>query len=97
MKESSIYPPSELKRTIPIIVHNNPTGSERRPDHYDFMTSSELKRAEFSGMRQNQLAMQWELWLVGEIKGTVSFEAAAKDHLAVTRMHAEVFHMILPT
>ena len=40
----------------------------RRPDHTDFMTSSELKAIEFSGIRANSLSSCQELWIRGEIK-----------------------------
>ena len=37
----------------------------KRPDHPDFMGASELKKAEFSGIRHNSLTDQTEIWKVG--------------------------------
>ena len=63
----------------------------KRPDHNDFRTTYELKGVKFSGMRDNTLAGQYEIWVAGEILGTVSHEAASSDPLALTKKYADVF------
>ena len=40
----------------------------KRPDHPDFMDSSELARMKFSGMRHNSISDYIELWIEGEKK-----------------------------
>lgn len=40
----------------------------KRPDHYDFMDSTELREAKWSGVRHNSLTHRMELWIVGEMK-----------------------------
>jgi hypothetical protein len=44
----------------------------KRPDHPDFMCASELKKAEFSGIRHNSLTDQTEIWKVGEVAKVIS-------------------------
>jgi hypothetical protein len=64
----------------------------KRPDHPDFMTQGELKKAEFSGMRYNTLSEEVELWLLGEIKKVVTKNELALDPNAYIAMAiSEVF------
>ena len=49
--------------------HVGKTEEFKRPDHYDFMDSSELKKIEWSGVRHNSITHRMELWIVGEVKG----------------------------
>ncbi len=44
----------------------------KRPNHSDFMDSSELKKAKFSGVRINQISQSQELWIEGEVKISLS-------------------------
>lgn len=37
-----------------------------RPNHADFMDSSELKKIEFSGLRHNSISDCMEIWVLGE-------------------------------
>ncbi len=46
----------------------------KRPDHPDFMTASELKKHEFSGVRTNSLSGDVEIWKAGEITKIVRKE-----------------------
>lgn len=62
-----------------------------RPNHPDFATSSELKQKEWTGLRQNQLISHWEFWVLGEVRKTVSFEAATLNPDALGDAHREVF------
>ena len=40
----------------------------RRPNHPDFLTSSELKRIEFSGIRHNSITNNIEIWTLGDLR-----------------------------
>lgn len=83
------------KRIIPLTRSPKKTKTEsfKRPNHPDFMDSSELKKIRFSGVRQNQMALQWEFWILGNVERTVSFADVAKDSLALTRAHVDLFAM----
>ena len=39
----------------------------KRPNHPDFMDASELKKAKWSGIRNNSLSGDLECWIDGEI------------------------------
>lgn len=69
----------------------------KRPNHPDFMTSSELKKAEWSGVRQNELSREWEFWIVGEIKERVHEDTVIADPTALTKAHMEIFGMVPPS
>lgn len=74
------------------ILHNLlrvTTDDFKRPNHPDFMTTAELKAFNFTGLRENKLASQFELWIVGEVVNTVSFEETMKDPFAVAKMQAD--------
>lgn len=70
-------------------LHAAVTENFKRPLHPDFMTTAELKALPFTGLRQNQIACQVELWIVGEVVDSVSFELMQKDPFAVAKMQAE--------
>lgn len=38
-----------------------------RPNHPDFMDSSELKKLGFSGLRNNSITQDYEIWIDGEV------------------------------
>lgn len=63
----------------------------KRPSHPDFKTSSELKQMKFSGVRENNMALEYEFWVLGEIRKTVKYITARKDPLALQKAHMEVF------
>jgi len=44
----------------------------KRPDHPDFKDSSELKAMNFCGVRINSLSHHQELWIMGEVKLSMS-------------------------
>ena len=44
----------------------------KRPSHYDFMMTSELKAAGFSGIRHNSISNDVEIWILGEIRQKIS-------------------------
>jgi hypothetical protein len=83
------------KKTIPLVGSPGSikTESFKRPNHPDFMDANELKKIEFTGIRQNNLGLQWEFWILGSIEKTVTFQAVALDPLALTKAHMEIFHM----
>jgi hypothetical protein len=89
--------PNDNSRS-PVIIFdpNAKTGEFKRPDHPDFMTSGELKAKQFSGVRKNEMSLQYEFWIVGEIRGTVPFTVAHTDPMALANKHAEVFDMHRP-
>jgi len=63
----------------------------KRPDHPDFMRASELKKAEFSGIRHNSLTDQMEIWKVGEVAKVIpkALMDQAVDKNAVLAMALE--------
>jgi hypothetical protein len=85
----------KLKQTIPIIQdpRKQQTESFKRPNHPDFMDAAELKKIEFTGIRQNNLGLHWEFWILGKVEKTVSFQEVQKDRYALTKAHLELFHM----
>jgi hypothetical protein len=52
----------------------------KRPNHPDFMLSSELKAIEFSGIRHNSLTYEMELWLRGEVKMRIAVSEYNTEH-----------------
>ena len=73
----------------------------QRPDHEDFRTHSELKKIEFSGVRHNSISMEWEIWILGEIKAlgprsdVDAFAAAYEEVLALE--HVEIVSFEVPS
>lgn len=63
----------------------------KRPDHPDFMDSSELRKLEFSGVRANKLTQQMELWVLGEVVKTLSMIEANLHPEKWEALYAEVF------
>jgi hypothetical protein len=55
------------------------------------MTSSELKKAEFSGIRINNLSQCVEIWTVGDMRASISAFDIEKDPDAVDKKYKEVF------
>lgn len=84
-----------FRKVTPLIrdPRKQKTEKYKRPDHPDFWTSDECKKNQFSGIRQNNIALRWEFWILGNMEKTVSFEEVAKDEFALTKAHVELFHM----
>lgn len=78
----------------PLFDRKAPTGKSKRPDHQDFWTTEECKQKKLTGIRQNNIAMQWEFWILGRVERTVSFAVVKKDPLALTRAHVDLFAMV---
>lgn len=57
------------RRLAPILnnINKQISGESKRPDHLHFMRSDELAREKFSGVRQNNITEEVEVWVVGEI------------------------------
>lgn len=49
--------------------HVGKTEEFKRPDHYDFMDASELRKVKWSGLRHNSISHRMELWIDGVVKG----------------------------
>jgi hypothetical protein len=62
-----------------------------RPSHPDFMDSSELKKAGFSGTRVNSISHDYEIWLKGEIIAKVTEEQLRLNPLAINQAMEEAF------
>lgn len=65
------------------------TENFKRPDHDSFKTAEELAKAKWTGMRENNLALEYEFWILGEIKARVHFSIANEKKLA--EVHMELF------
>jgi hypothetical protein len=63
----------------------------KRSNHPDFLTTSELKVREWSGVRKNSITDDYEFWVAGEIIKTVSLAAVKKDPFLLERTHIELF------
>lgn len=63
----------------------------KRPNHPDFMTSSELKAIKFSGMRGNSITDSIELWTLGDMRVSISKTQVELDPLAVNKAYCELF------
>lgn len=67
------------------------SGEMHRPDHTDFMTSSEFAATKRSGIRDNELGRQFEMWIVGECVFTVTYSEAIIDQDAWGKKSREYF------
>lgn len=64
-----------------------------RPNHEDFMTSSELSKKDFSGLRHNSLTEEYEIWLNGKIEHVITQEQRALNPNIIEERWAELFHL----
>lgn len=76
-----------------IIIPEGTMEDFKRPNHNDFMTDSELRAAEFSGLRRNELACQSEVWLLGDKVVTISDAELRRNPMAVNIAMQDVFHL----
>lgn len=63
----------------------------KRSNHPDFLTTSELKVKEWSGVRKNSITDDYEFWVAGEIIKNVPVSAVRKDPYILERTHIELF------
>lgn len=75
---------------------NAKTEEFKRPDHPDFMTSSELAAKKFSGVRYNELGQQNEFWIVGEMVKAITFAEIKADPAIMGKTHVELFGLPPP-
>lgn len=78
-----------------VVIPSGTIEDFKRPNHPDFMDSSELKKAQWSGVRHNTIAAQTEIWVNGEILASVSDLLAAANPNAIEEAYIQVFG--LPT
>lgn len=64
-----------------------------RPNHPDFLTSTELKQTQFTGIRHNSLNEACEIWLIGELMASISPEMMNLNMHAIDDAFAEVFSL----
>jgi hypothetical protein len=83
--------PKQVVNKDNIVIPPGTMEDFKRPNHPDFMTSGELKAASFSGMRVNSVSGDMELWVLGEIRKTVSTVAVSLDPQAINKAMEEVF------
>jgi hypothetical protein len=70
------------------VNRNAKTEKFKRPDHPDFMDASELKKIKFSGLRSNQIGLQTEIWVLGDIRATIPFSQPLSE---LEKKYREVF------
>lgn len=62
-----------------------------RPNHPDFMTSSELAKIEFTGIRHNSITNDCEFWILGNLEKKVTKEEVLMNGTAISRAWEEIF------
>ena len=72
-------------------VDGGKTESFNRPNHTDFMDSAELKKQQFTGVRQNEISREWEFWILGEIKTRIPEAEAFPERLK--QAHLDLFQL----
>jgi hypothetical protein len=67
------------------------SGEFKRPDHFDFKDSNELKKEEWSGIRKNSLNDYIEVWVLGEKKKDISPQMLTLNPRALQDAMQELF------
>lgn len=71
----------------------------KRPNHRDFMDSTELKKDNFTGMRHNSITDSVEIWVLGEkVRTVTNFELQTNRRAIVKALSDEFaidFEMLL--
>jgi hypothetical protein len=65
----------------------------KRPNHPDFQTSSELKSMGWSGIRNNSLTDEREVWVNGQCVLTMSNAMCSMMPQAWDKAYADVFSL----
>lgn len=65
----------------------------KRPNHEDFMDSSELRKAKFSGVRHNAIGNCMEIWILGEVTDSLSDLEMKINPRAFEKMYADRFNL----
>ena len=70
----------------------------KRPNHPDFMDSTELRKMHFSGMRTNSITEDFEVWVNGYCVTAVPKQTVALDPLAINKAMQDAFdlHNVMP-
>lgn len=63
----------------------------KRPDHPDFMTSSELKAKQWSGIRHNSITDTAEIWILGNLEETITATQVQLNPLAINEAFERLF------
>ncbi len=66
----------------------------KRPNHPDFMSTSELAQAMFTGIRHNSLTDDAEIWLLGNIEARVTKAQTQINPRAISQAYEEVFGLL---
>lgn len=74
-----------------IVIPSGTMEDFKRPDHPDFMDSSELKKAKWSGLRHNSLTDEAEIWVLGEVVERVSQQQVMLNPLAINEAFEKAF------
>lgn len=64
-----------------------------RPNHPDFMDSSELQKIGYSGMRNNSISDEVEIWIDGRIEQRVTRAQIEINPNAVQKAYNEAFFL----
>lgn len=65
----------------------------KRPNHPDFMTTLELRKDKFTGLRYNSITEDCEIWLCGYLERVVSRNDVKINPYAIDEAYAETFHL----
>lgn len=81
-----------------IVIPQGTIEDFKRPDHPDFMTSAELAKIEFSGIRHNSISGNCEIWKMGNCTKMISKAEVLMDPDAINKAMEEVFalHDVMP-
>ena len=63
----------------------------KRPDHTDFMTAAELKKTEWSGVRENRITHRREIWILGEVVASLDIRMIARGSEGWDKLYRETF------
>lgn len=74
-----------------IVIPQGTIADFKRPNHRDFMTASELKKENFSGIRHNSLNEDAEIWIDGELRESITLQATLLDPDAINKAMERVF------
>ena len=65
----------------------------QRPSHPDFLDSSELKKMEFSGIRENSITSEVEIWTVGDLRFHMSKALAEQKPEIFAEAYGRIFQI----
>jgi hypothetical protein len=85
--------PTDAKNVNVFVKRDAKTETFKRPNHPDFWDSSECKKNRFTGVRKNDMALQWEFWILGNMEKTVTYNEVALNPKALANAHVELFKM----